>query len=81
MGKIVERTFPHDGVTRKVMEMDYVAEKEEWSIYELEDESVVKMRVTAGKIFRVLDDKGNPQFNPDGDPFFIVTHNVQIISS
>jgi len=81
MGKIVEKTFPHDGVTRKVMEMDYVADKEEWSVYKLEDGSTVRMRVTAGKIYRVLDNDSNPQFNPDGDPFFIVTHSIQIVSS
>lgn len=39
------------------------------------------MKLSNSKIYRVLDNAGNPQFNPDGDPFFIVTHNLQIISS
>ena len=47
-GKIIEQTFP-DGITRKIMEVDFVTEKEDWNVYKLSDGSTVKVRNHSSK--------------------------------
>jgi hypothetical protein len=43
---------------------------EPWGEYELLDGGKVRVRATALKIYRVLDDDGKPRVLPDGQPWW-----------
>jgi hypothetical protein len=79
-GNIIEQTFP-DGITRKMMEMDFKSEKEDWNVYRLSDGSVVKLRVIPALIYRVLDNSGQPAFTPEGDPFILSRNTIQVFTA
>ncbi len=65
----------------KGIEQDFEIEREDWSRYKLLDGGVVRLKTTVAKIFRQVDDQGQPQLNPDGSPAVIVRHKSDIASS
>jgi hypothetical protein len=69
------------GVELPARELDFEPVKEAWSEYKLEDGGKVKIRATALRIFRVVDDQGKPAFQPDGQPFVIVTQSGQVVAT
>ena len=69
------------GVELPARELDFEPVKEAWSEYKLEDGGKVRIRATAMKIFRVIDDQGKPAYQPDGQPFVIVTQSGQVVAS
>ena len=68
------------GETLKAREESFTSSNEEWSEYKLESGTTVRARVTVLKIFRVLDEEGNPKFLA-GEPHVIVRHQVLIVAS
>ncbi|HEY8768420.1 MAG TPA: hypothetical protein VIP09_14355 [Dehalococcoidia bacterium] len=62
-------------------EEDFEIVKEDWNEYKLLDGGSVRVKTTIARIFRVLDERGNPAVTDDGDPSVVVRHNVQIIST
>ena len=67
------------GETLKAREESFTSSNEEWSEYKLESGTIVRARVTVLKIFRILDEEGNPQFLL-GEPHVIVRHQIQIVA-
>ena len=68
------------GETLKTREESFTISNEEWSEYKLENGTTVRARVTVLKIFRVLDEEGNPKFLA-GEPYIIVRHQLLIVAS
>lgn len=63
------------------VEQDFEIKREEWNEYRLLDGGVVRVKTTVQKIARILESDGKPAYTSDGDPFFLVTHNTQVIST
>ena len=75
------RQMEIDGRTRNVREESFDADKECWNEYSLANGDNVRIKVVVHKIFRVLDEDGNPAFTADGDPEVAVRHQVQVSAS
>ena len=80
MSTIKTLTMP-DGKQVKAKELDFNIIKEDWSQYALQDGTVVKLRTTVMKIMQILDDKGKPAQNPDGEPLLFVNHRTDVVTS
>jgi hypothetical protein len=78
--KTKEMTFP-DGITRKVEEMDFSIIKEDWSEYQLDSGTYVKLKTVLHKVFWVLDDQGNRIYTAEGDPHLLVRSSNQVVAS
>ena len=64
-----------DGPTGQIQaeDLDYKTVREDWNIYELEDETRLKVKLVVAKISRGLDPKTNkPYFLPNGEPLYNV---------
>jgi hypothetical protein len=70
-----------NGKQAKAQEVPFQIVREEWSEYNLQDGTVVRLRTTAAKIMRILDENGNPAMSPEGDPLVFVVHRTDVISS
>ena len=70
-----------NGEELDAIELDFETHKEEWDEYRLLDGGRVRLKTSALKIFRILDPDGNPAYTPDGDPFILVRHSTQIVST
>jgi hypothetical protein len=62
-----------------VIEEEFTTVKEDWNEYELSDGTLVRLKTTAQRIFRVLDTDGKPAITPDGEPFLVVRHQAQVV--
>lgn len=80
MSTIKTITMP-DGSQAKAQEVDFKLEHENWSIYNLPDGTVVRVKTTVLKILQVLDNDGKPARTVEGDPFLIVNHRTDVITS
>ena len=81
MSTIKTITLP-DGSQAKAREVVFNLEHEDWSVYNLpEDGTVVKLKTTVLKILQVLYNEGKPARTVEGDPFLIVNHRTDVISS
>lgn len=80
MSTIKTITLP-DGSQAKAQEVEFKLQHEDWSLYTLSDGTVVKLKTTVMKILQVLDNDGKPARTVEGDPFLIVNHRVDVISS
>ena len=69
-----------DGNPLDVREEDFEIVREDWNEYKLLDGGTIRAKMTMQRIFRVLDEKGNPAYTPDGDPHVIVRHSVTIVA-
>ena len=72
-------TLP-DGTEVMVQEMRFNVISEPWAEYQLEDGTTVRFRASAVKIFRILDDKGDPALTRTGEPWVIV-RNTRIVTA
>jgi hypothetical protein len=63
------------------IEQDYEIAKEDWNDYRLADGGRVRVRISAERIFRIVDKDGKPLFQANGEPEVVVRHNVQIVAS
>ena len=61
--------------------MDFTIRNEEWNEYSLSDGTRVRLRTYAVRIFRVLDDDGNPSYTAEGEPELFVRHNTTVIGA
>lgn len=49
--------------------------------YKLLDGGRVRLKTSVLRMFRVLDANGNPAYTPEGDPFILVRHNTQVVTT
>ena len=61
-----------DGTEKKMVEVKWEALEEPWSEYKLEDGTFVRMKNVVLKVFRILDEEGNPGVTLDGEPAVLV---------
>ena len=64
---------------RNAIEADFEIVGEHWNEYRLLDGGRIRMKTSALRIFRLVDDQGNPTSNREGDPEFVVRHNTQVV--
>jgi hypothetical protein len=62
-------------------ELEFETVNEPWSEYKLSGGGRVKSRSTLLRVYRVVDDNGKPAYQPDGQPYLIVTLAPQLIAS
>ena len=79
MGRVTKIQI-NDGEDRDALELDFEIQNEQWNDYKLQDGSRVRVKISALKIFRILDDEGKPAYTPDGDPFVWVRYSTNIVS-
>ncbi len=65
-----------DGSERDALEMDFAVKKEEWNEYSLDDDTTVRLKTSAVRVFRLLDDDGEPSFTAEGEPELFVWQNT-----
>jgi len=70
-----------DGSQAKAQEVEFKLQHEDWSQYVLPDGTVVKLKTTVLKILQVLDNENKPARTVEGDPFLIVNHRTDVITS
>ena len=70
-----------DGEERDALEMDFEIQSECWNEYRLQDGSRVRVKVSAHKIYRLLDSDGQPAHTAEGDPMIWVRYGTDIVSS
>ena len=63
------------------MEADFEIGREEWNQYKLLDGGTVRVKTTVSRIYRVVDEQGNPRYNQDGSPLIVVAHKSDVVSS
>ncbi len=69
-----------NGKEQEVIELDYEIKREDWNEYILLDGGSVRVRLLVSKIYRVLDDNGQPAWNEDGSPYFAITSGNVVVS-
>ena len=62
-------------------EISFEPVRESWSVYRLDDGSYLKVRALVGRVFRVVDEEGNPTYLDTGDPFMVARNRVEIVYS
>jgi len=70
-----------DGSQAKAQEIEFKLQHEDWSQYVLPDGTVVKLKTTVLKILQVLDNDSKPARTAEGDPYLIVNHRTDVITS
>ncbi len=76
------KTIPMpDGSQAKAQEVEFKLQHEDWSRYVLPDGTVVKLKTTVLKILQVLDNENKPARTAEGDPYLIVNHRTDVITS
>jgi hypothetical protein len=78
---IIKTLTTADGRQLKARKASFKIIQENWSEYALEDGTTVRIRSSAVKILQVLDDKGEPARNEEGDPLLVVNHRTDVVSS
>lgn len=73
-------TIRIEGEAKDAIEVDFEIAREEWSEYLLVDGGRVRIKTTPLKIYRVLDEHGEPALTAEGDPFIYVRYNTQIVA-
>ncbi len=67
---------------REALELSFeIPHMEPWNEYNLSDGGRVRLKTYVRKAFRVLDEEGNPSFTPEGDPFYWVSFNTDIVGA
>jgi hypothetical protein len=69
-----------DGKEVSVREQDFEIAKEEWAEYKLLDGGTVRVKTNVTRIYRVLDEQGNPAVHPDGQPQMYVNTSLVVVA-
>lgn len=70
-----------NGEERDALELDFEIGNEQWNEYKLLDGGRIRLKTTALKIFRVLDNDGKPAYASDGEPLMFIRHNTQVVAT
>ncbi len=63
------------------IEQQFEIGREDWNEYKLLDGGRVRIKTTVARIFRVVDENGNQQYNDQGEPELVVRHKSDIVAS
>ncbi len=77
----IRRVPAPGGGEQLIREIDFEIVHEDWSEYRLKDGGTVRLRATALKIARIVDENGKPLTTPDGDPAISVNPQIQVVAS
>jgi len=69
-----------EGETIKAQDLEFKTLKEEWNEYKLEDGTILKIKLVAGKISRGIDKQGKIYYLPNGEPLYHAMFNWLIIA-
>jgi hypothetical protein len=70
------------GPPLSAIEVTYETVREEWNEYALADGGRVRLKTIVQRIYRVVDESGEPQFDPaTGDPQLVVRHGTIVSPS
>jgi hypothetical protein len=75
----MERTVrvPFEGKTVEGIDLDFKTQKEEWNEYQVNDGTIIRMKVVVTNIARVID-----KYDNDGNPIYVVkSSNVLTVSA
>ena len=64
----------------EAVEEDFAVAREEWNEYKLLDGGAVRVKTTVSRIYRLVDSEGNPRYDGDGSPSFVVMHKSDVVS-
>lgn len=76
----IEKVRLPDG-EHDAIEVDFEIAREDWNDYRLADGGRVRVKVVVSKVFRVLDAEGKPANQPNGEPFLVIRHVIQVAAS
>lgn len=62
-------------------ELSFDPIEERWNLYELDDGTFIKVKLTVSRIFQVVDEQGEPKKLDSGDRYVVVRHRVDIVHS
>jgi hypothetical protein len=63
------------------IEMDFEVEREDWNVYTLSDGTRLRTRNALRKVFKIVDDQGNPVYDPNtGEPRFFVDESLTLLT-
>ncbi len=61
--------------------LNYKTTREDWNIYELEDGTILRAKLLATRISRVLAEDGKTIcYAPNGEPLYNLTHVVTVVA-
>jgi hypothetical protein len=78
-GKVTKVTVGNQELPAREVAFEAIAEP--WAEYKLLDGGRIRLRTTVLTIYRVLKDDGTPAYQPDGQPFFVITGAPQMAAS
>lgn len=67
-----------DGVEYTPVEVEFDILKEDWSTYEIDRGTLVRVRLIVNRISRLIDGDGNQAYNADGRPHLSIDWNMSI---
>lgn len=62
------------------VEQDFEISREEWNEYKLLDGGVVRLKTTVQRIYKIVDDDGNPTYNDQGEPQMLIRHKSDVVT-
>ena len=70
-----------DGTPTKGQLIDFKIGREDWSIYQLEDGTTLRVKLTVVQIAKALDEEtGETLYLPTNEPLYHVRHEVRVIA-
>ena len=63
------------------IEQQFEVDREEWNAYKLLDGGTIRLKISAQRIYRIVDSQRNQIYNELGDPQVIVRHRADIVAS
>jgi hypothetical protein len=78
--KIYELTLP-DGSKTHGIEIEFHVVKEDWNEYALENGATLRVKNAVTRVYHLIDDKGNPVYNANGEPQIYLDAEASVITS
>lgn len=81
MPKRISR-IPYGSGTIEAENLDYKTLREDWNLYELEDETLLKIKIVANKIARGIDPETSEilRVENSGEPYYNVNYRVIVVA-
>ena len=58
--------------------LDFKTLREDFNEYELEDGTIVKVKIMLADVKMAVDDEGKPKLNPDGNPIYHLNFETKV---